>query len=80
MSATDVNMSDCSIIISEEEGQESEYETDLEIDDEYREEFDPSGKVSYLKECDELGMFTELFLFSCTCCRTVFISWFKYII
>ena len=80
MSATDVNMSDSSIIISEEEGQESEYETDLEIDDEYREEFDPSGKVSYLKKCDELGMFIELFLFSCTCCRTVFISWFKYII
>ena len=39
------------------EDQESEYETDIEVDAEESEEFDPSGKTRYLQKCDELGKF-----------------------
>ena len=68
MSATDVNNKlsegEESDVISEEKEQGSEYETDIEIDDECTERFDPSGKTRYLKKCDELGRF------SCSCFST----------
>jgi hypothetical protein len=59
MSGTQVNNtlseSEESDVISDD--QDSEYETDIELDPGGSEEFDPSGKTRYLQKCDELGKF-----------------------
>lgn len=41
--------------ITAEIERESEYETDIETEDECKEGFDPTGRTRYLKKCDELG-------------------------